>query len=36
MSSKFAIKPLYEEVADQIREKIFNHELAPGSWINEK
>jgi len=36
MSSKFSIKPLYEEVADQIREKIFNHELAPGSWINEK
>ena len=36
MSTKFAIKPLYEEVADQIREKIFNHELAPGSWINEK
>ena len=36
MSSKFALKPLYEEVADQIREKIFNHELPPGSWINEK
>ena len=36
MSSKFSIKPIYEEVADQIREKIFNHELAPGSWINEK
>jgi DNA-binding GntR family transcriptional regulator len=36
MPSKFASKPLYEEVADQIRERIFNHQLAPGSWINEK
>jgi len=31
-----ATKPLYEEVADMIREKIFHHELPPGSWIDEK
>jgi DNA-binding GntR family transcriptional regulator len=31
-----ATKPLYEEVADMIREKIFDHELPPGSWIDEK
>jgi DNA-binding GntR family transcriptional regulator len=31
-----ANKPLYEEVADLIRDKIFTHELAPGSWIDEK
>jgi DNA-binding GntR family transcriptional regulator len=31
-----ATKPLYENVADLIREKIFTHELAPGSWIDEK
>jgi DNA-binding GntR family transcriptional regulator len=36
MTTKFAVKPLYEEVADQLREKIFTHELPPGSWINEK
>jgi len=31
-----ATKPLYVEVADMIREKIFNHELQPGSWIDEQ
>jgi DNA-binding GntR family transcriptional regulator len=29
-------RPLYLTVADLIREKIFNHELVPGSWIDEK
>jgi hypothetical protein len=36
MSQTLANKPLYEEVADLIREKIFTHELSPGSWIDEK
>jgi DNA-binding GntR family transcriptional regulator len=36
MSQTLASKPLYEEVADLIREKIFTHELSPGSWIDEK
>jgi hypothetical protein len=31
-----ATRPLYVEVADMIREKIFNHELQPGSWIDEQ
>jgi DNA-binding GntR family transcriptional regulator len=31
-----ANRPLYLEVADLIREKIFTHELPPGSWIDEK
>jgi DNA-binding GntR family transcriptional regulator len=36
MNQTLANKSLYEEVADLIREKIFTHELAPGSWIDEK
>jgi DNA-binding GntR family transcriptional regulator len=36
MNQTLENKPLYEEVADLIREKIFTHELAPGSWIDEK
>jgi DNA-binding GntR family transcriptional regulator len=36
MNKILANKPLYEEVADLLREKIFNHELAPGAWIDEK
>ena len=31
-----ATRPLYIEVADLLREKIFNHELSPGSWIDEQ
>ena len=26
---------LYEEVAEVLRQRIFSHELAPGSWIDE-
>lgn len=29
-------RPLYLEIADLIREKIFQHTLLPGAWINEK
>lgn len=28
-------RALYEEVAEQLRQRIFQHELAPGSWIDE-
>jgi len=28
-------KALYEEVAELLRQRIFNNELAPGSWIDE-
>ncbi len=27
--------PLYEEVAELLRQRIFNRELAPGNWIDE-
>ncbi len=27
---------LYERVAERLRERIFAHELAPGSWIDEQ
>ena len=29
-------RPLYLDIADVIREKIFQHQLKPGAWINEK
>ena len=28
-------RALYEEVAELLRQRIFSHELAPGSWIDE-
>ncbi|MFM8610351.1 MAG: GntR family transcriptional regulator [Burkholderiaceae bacterium] len=28
-------RALYEEVAEQLRQRIFRRELAPGSWIDE-
>jgi DNA-binding GntR family transcriptional regulator len=30
-----APRPLYEEVAELLRQRIFRRELAPGSWIDE-
>jgi DNA-binding GntR family transcriptional regulator len=30
-----APRPLYEEVAELLRQRIFNRELEPGSWIDE-
>jgi DNA-binding GntR family transcriptional regulator len=36
MSKLLASRPLYEEVADQLRVRIFAHELAPGTWIDEQ
>jgi len=36
MSKILASRPLYEEVADQLRVRIFAHVLAPGTWIDEQ
>jgi DNA-binding GntR family transcriptional regulator len=36
MGKILASRPLYEEVADQLRVRIFAHELAPGTWIDEQ
>jgi DNA-binding GntR family transcriptional regulator len=35
--SELSLSPraLYPEVAELLRERIFSHELAPGSWIDE-
>eukprot|EP01030_Chromulinospumella_sphaerica_P028516 gene28516-28862_t len=30
-----APRPLYEEVAELLRQRIFKRELEPGSWIDE-
>lgn len=27
---------LYQEVAERLRQRIFNHEILPGSWIDEQ
>ena len=34
-SAPLAPRPLYEEVAERLRQRIFLRELAPGSWIDE-
>jgi len=34
-AASLAPRPLYEEVAEQLRQRIFSRELAPGSWIDE-
>ncbi len=36
MNTKLVNRPLYEEVAQRLREQIFAHELAPGSWLDEQ
>ncbi|MEO5659783.1 MAG: GntR family transcriptional regulator [Polaromonas sp.] len=35
--SELSLSPraLYQDVAELLRERIFSHELAPGSWIDE-
>ncbi len=35
-SQPLARTALYEEVAERLRSRIFAHELAPGSWIDEQ
>ena len=36
MNTKLNNRPLYEDVADRLREQIFAKELAPGSWLDEQ
>mgnify|MGYP002776347768 FL=1 len=36
MNTKLINRPLYEDVAERLREQIFSHELAPGSWLDEQ
>ena len=36
MNTKLNNRPLYEDVADRLREKIFAKQLAPGSWLDEQ
>ena len=36
MNTKLLNRPLYEDVADRLREQIFSKELAPGSWLDEQ
>ena len=36
MDTKLNNRPLYEDVADRLREQIFAKELAPGSWLDEQ
>ena len=36
MNTKLINRPLYEDVAERLREQIFAHKLAPGSWLDEQ
>ena len=36
MNTKIENRPLYEDVADKLREQIFGKQLAPGSWLDEQ
>ena len=36
MNTKLNNRPLYEDVADRLREQIFSKKLAPGSWLDEQ
>ncbi|MDX9698947.1 MAG: GntR family transcriptional regulator [Rhodocyclaceae bacterium] len=35
-SNRIAPLALYQEVAERLRQRIFAHELAPGTWIDEQ
>lgn len=35
-SSRIAPLALYQEVAERLRQRIFSHELKPGTWIDEQ
>lgn len=35
-NKKLKPRPLYEEVAERLRERIFSHEMSPGSWVDEQ
>lgn len=34
--TRIAPTALYQEVAERLRQRIFNHELTPGTWIDEQ
>lgn len=36
MYTKLNNRPLYEDVADKLREQIFSKKLLPGSWLDEQ
>jgi DNA-binding GntR family transcriptional regulator len=36
LDTALAPRALYQEVAERLRERIFNRELEPGSWIDEQ
>jgi DNA-binding GntR family transcriptional regulator len=36
MNTKLINRPLYENVAEQLRARIFAHEMGPGSWLDEQ
>lgn len=36
MDTKLNNRPLYQDVADKLREQIFNKKLLPGSWLDEQ
>ena len=36
LTTPFASPALYEQVAERLRARIYAHELAPGSWIDEQ
>jgi len=36
MNTKLKNRPLYEDVADRLREQIFTKQLEPGSWLDEQ
>ena len=36
MNTKLNKRPLYEEGAERLREQIFAHQMAPGSWVDEQ
>lgn len=36
MSARIAPTALYQEVAERLRQRIFAHELLPGTWVDEQ
>ena len=36
MNTKLSNRPLYEDVAERLRDQIFAKQLAPGSWLDEQ
>ena len=33
-AAPLAPRPLYEEVAERLRQRIYSRELAPGDWVD--